>query len=74
MHYRSMYSFQPGALAHTEQTAIKCSKITSVKPFNQENQRSNIYKKNKKRDTCINHINKRQHQIPDLGQVQTFVV
>ena len=39
-----MYGLQHGALAHTEQQAIKGSKITSVKPFKRENQRSNLYK------------------------------
>ena len=43
-----MYGLQHGALAHTEQQAIKGPKITSVKPFKQENQRSNLYKKKKK--------------------------
>ena len=43
-HYRSMYGLQHGALAHTEQHAIKGLKITSVKPFKRENQRSNLYK------------------------------
>ena len=42
-HYRSMYGLQHGALAHTEQQAIKGPKITSVKPFKRENQRSNLY-------------------------------
>ena len=40
-----MYGLQHGALAHTEQQAIKDPKITSVKPFKRENQRSNLYKK-----------------------------
>ena len=55
-----MYGLQHGALAHTEQKAIKGPKITSVKPFKRENQRSNLYK-NEKRETHINYINKRQH-------------
>ena len=55
-----MNDLQHGALAHTEQQAIKGHKITSVKPFKRENQRSNLYKKNKKRETRINHLNKRQ--------------
>ena len=38
-----MYGLQHGALAHTEQQAIKGPKITSVKPFKRENQRSNLY-------------------------------
>ena len=42
-HYRSMYGFQHGVFAHTEQQAIKGPKITSVKPFKRENQRSNLY-------------------------------
>ena len=44
-HYRSMYYLQHGALAHTEQQAIKGPNITSVKPFKRDNQRSNLYKK-----------------------------
>ena len=40
-----MYGLQHGALAHTKQQAIKGPKITSVKPFKRENQRSNLYKK-----------------------------
>ena len=40
-----MYGLQHGALAHTEQQAIKGPKITSVKLFKRENQRSNLYKK-----------------------------
>ena len=38
-----MYSLQHGALAHTEQQAIKGPKITSVKPFKWENQRSKVH-------------------------------
>ena len=53
-----MYGLQYGALAHTEQQAIMGPKITSVKPFKRENQRSNLYEK--KRETRINYINKRQ--------------
>ena len=51
-----MYGLQHGALVHTEQQAIKGPKITSVKPFKRENQRSNLYKikKNEKRETRIN--------------------
>ena len=55
-----MYGLQHGALAHTEQQAIKGPKITSVKPFKRENQRSNLYKQNEKRKTRIYYINKRQ--------------
>ena len=56
-HYRSMYGLQHGTLAQTEQQAIKGPKITSVKPFKRENQRSNLYKmKNEKRETRINCI------------------
>ena len=40
-----MYGLQHGALAHTEQQAIKSPQITSLKPFKEENQRSNLYKK-----------------------------
>ena len=43
-----MYGLQHGALAHTEQQAIKGPKITSVKPFKRENQRSNLYKNQKR--------------------------
>ena len=39
-----MFGLQHGALAHTEQQAIKGPKITSVKLFKRENQRSNLYK------------------------------
>ena len=48
-----MYGLQHGALVHTEQQAIKCPNITSVKPFKRENQQSNLYikKKPKKRET-----------------------
>ena len=52
-----MYGLHHGALAHTEHEAIKGPKITSVKSFKRENQRSNLYKK---RETRINYINKRQ--------------
>ena len=40
-----MYGLQHGALAHTEQQAIKGPTITSVKPFKREIQRSNLYTK-----------------------------
>ena len=71
-----MYSLQHRVLAHTEQQAIKGPKITSVKPFKQENQRSNLYKI-KKRETRNKYKFHKQttttvHQILDLGQVQTF--
>ena len=36
----STYGLQDGALAHTEQQAIKGPNITSVKPFKRVNQRS----------------------------------
>ena len=55
-----MYGPQHRASAHTEQQAIKGPKITSVKPFKRENQRSNLYKQNEKRETRIYYINKRQ--------------
>ena len=56
-----MYGLQHGALGHIEQQAIKGPKITSVKPFKREKQRSNLYKiKKQKRETHINYINKRQ--------------
>ena len=54
-----MYSLQYGALAHTEQQAIKGPKITSVKPFKREKQRSSLYKKREMRNTYKLH-NKRQ--------------
>ena len=71
-----MYGLQHGALAHTEQQAIKGPKITSVKPFKREKQRSNLYKIKKKRETRNTYKLHKQttttvHQIPDLGQVQT---
>ena len=47
-----MYGLQHGVLAHTEQQAIKGPKITSVKLFKRENQRSNLYKIKKKK-RCI---------------------
>ena len=70
-----MYGLQHGTLAHTEQQAIKGPKITSVKPFKREKQRSNLYEK--KRETRNTYKLHKQtttavHQIPDLGQVQTF--
>ena len=40
-----MYGLQLGALALTEQQAIKGPEITSVKPLKRENQRSDLYKK-----------------------------
>ena len=43
-----MYGLQHGALAHTEQQVIKGHRITTVKPFKRENQRSNLYKIKKK--------------------------
>ena len=52
---RSMYGLQHGALADTEQKDIKGLKITSVKPFKQENQPSNIYKKRETRNTYKLH-------------------
>ena len=42
-----MYGLQHGALAYTEQQAIKDPKITSVKPFKRENQRSSLYENKK---------------------------
>ena len=53
-----MYGLQHGAMAHTEQQAIKGPKSTSVTPLKRENQRSNLYKKNEKRETNINYKNK----------------
>ena len=65
-----MYGLQHGALAHTEQQAIRGPKITSVKPFKQENQRSNLYKKRETRNTYKLHKQTTTaiHQIPDLGR------
>ena len=54
-----MYGLQYGVLAHTEQQAIKDPKITSVKPFKRENQRSYLFE-NEKRETRINYINKQE--------------
>ena len=60
-----MYGLQHGALAHTEQQAVKGPKITSVKPFKRENQQSNLYKTRGSQEpvslTCIyrcfvNHV------------------
>ena len=71
-----MFSLQHGALAHTKQQAIKGSKITSVKQFKRENQRSNLYKIKKRETRNTYKLHKQMtttvHQIPDLGQVQTF--
>ena len=63
-----MFGLQHGALAHTEQQAIKGPKITSVKPFKRENQRSNLYKIKKTRNTYKLHkqTTTTVHQIPDL--------
>ena len=44
-HYRLMYGLQHGALAQTEQQAVKGPKITSLKLFKRENQQSYLYKK-----------------------------
>ena len=54
-HYRSKYGFQHGALAHTEQQAIKDQKMTSLKPFKREDQRYNQYKKRETRNTYVPH-------------------
>ena len=69
-----MYGLQHGALAHTKQKAIKGPKITSEKPFKLEYQRSNLYRKRETRNTYKSHkqTTTTVHQIPDLGQVQTF--
>ena len=37
-----MYGLKQGALAHTEQNAIKGPKITSVKPFKQKKNNGHI--------------------------------
>ena len=57
-------------MAHTEQQAIKGPKLTGVKPFKQENQRSNLYK-NEKRDEPHQHTTTTEHQITELGHLQT---
>ena len=71
-----MYVLQHGALAHTKQQAIKGPKITGVKPFKRENQRSNLYKIKKREMRNTYKLHKKPtttaHQIPNLGQVQTF--
>ena len=71
-----MYGLQHGSLAHTEQKAIKGPKITrlSVKTFKVKNQRSILHKKRKTKNTYELHkqTTTTVHQIPDLGQVQTF--
>ena len=63
-------------MAHTEEQAIKGPKVTSVKPFKQENQRSNLYKIEKRETRNTYKLHKQTtttvHQNPDLGQVQTF--
>ena len=61
-----MYGPQHGALAHTEQQAVKGPKITNVKPFKLENQRSNLYKKRETRNTYKLHkqTTTTVHQIP----------
>ena len=51
-----MYGLQHGALAHIEQQAIKGPKITSVKQFKQENERSNLYKRSKKREIRMKYF------------------
>ena len=66
-----MYGLQHGALAHTKQQAIRGPKIISVKPFKRENQRSNLYKIFKKRETINTYKLHKQttttvHQIPEL--------
>ena len=66
-----MYGLQHGALAHTEQKAIKGPKITSVKSLKRENKRSNLYKKRETRNTH-KQTTTTVYQIPDLGQVQTL--
>ena len=57
--YRSKYGLQHGTLAHTKQQAIKGPTITRVKSFKWKNQRSYLYK-TEKRETFMNHINKRE--------------
>ena len=69
-----MYGLQHGTLAHTEQQPINGPKITSIKPFKRETQRSNLYKKRETRNTYKLHkqTTTTVHQIPNLKQVQTF--
>ena len=71
-----MYGLQHGALAHTEQQAIKGPKITSVKPFKRENQRSNLYKiKKKKRYQSSNEVDVRNYmQLHGLQQGETHIL
>ena len=59
----------------TEQQAIKGPKNTSVKPFKRKKQRFNLYKKRETINTYETHkqTTTTEHQIPDLGQVQTIV-
>ena len=61
-------------LAHIEQQALNVlQNITSVKPFKRENQRSNLYKRETRNTYEPNNQTKTtEHQIPDLGQVQTI--
>ena len=56
--YRSKNGLQHGALAHTEQQAIKGPQKILV--LNQSNGKTNglIYIKNEKRETLMNHTNK----------------
>ena len=72
-HFRSKYGLQHGALAHNEQQAIKGPKMTSVKPFKWDN--GLIHIKNEKwENTYEPHQETKttEHQIHDLGQVQTI--
>ena len=59
-----MYGLQHGALAHTEKQAIKGPNgLIYIYIKNRETR--NTYKLHKQTTTTV-------HQIPDLGQVQTF--
>lgn len=56
------FDLQHRALTHTEQQATKGQKLTSVKQHEQFKRKTKrlIYRKNEKRETFMNHTNKRQ--------------
>ena len=57
------------AFTHTEQQTKKGKKMTSVKQFKQENQRTNLYKNRETRNAYEQHIQTTttEQQVPDLG-------
>ena len=63
-------------MVHTEQQAIKGSKIRCVKPFKQENQQSNLQNKGETTNTFEHHLQTTttEQQVHDLGQLQTHTV